>query len=214
MLKRRSACPSLKFDLCCEGSLAGVVDAVEGAEHILCMNNKCEHPIPTQIELLRGMISCKKVDFTRPEEGKLLVELLNVYAMDLMGGGESLRDDVIENLPIELAKRPTCHAFIAHMDGVPAGMAICFEGFSTFECKPLLNIHDLCVVPTMRRKGIASALVFAIEQHAQSLGCCKITLEVLEGNHAAKKTYQACGFEGYELDPMMGKALFWQKKLH
>lgn len=159
------------------------------------------------------MISCTKVDFSDPEQGNLVVELLDVYATDLMGGGESLREDVKRNLPLELAKRPTCHTFIAKLDDVPAGVAICFEGFSTFECKPLINIHDLCVVPTMRRKGIATSLIFAIEQFALSIGACKLTLEVLEGNHAAKSTYRGAGFEGYELDPIMGKAVFWQKKL-
>lgn len=160
------------------------------------------------------MISCSKVDFSNAEEGELVVELLDVYATDIMGGGESLDEEVKVNLPKELAKRPTCHCFIARLDGVPAGVAICFEGFSTFECKPLINIHDLCVVPTMRRKGVASSLVFAIEQFASSIGGCKLTLEVLEGNHAAKATYRAAGFEGYELDPLMGKAMFWQKKLN
>jgi ribosomal protein S18 acetylase RimI-like enzyme len=159
------------------------------------------------------MISCSKVDFSDAEQGKLVVELLDAYATDIMGGGESLDEEVKKNLPKELGKRPTCHTFIARVDGVPAGVAICFEGFSTFQCKPLINIHDLCVIPTMRRKGVASSLVFAIEQFGMSIGACKLTLEVLEGNHAAKATYRAAGFEGYELDPIMGKAMFWQKKL-
>ncbi len=51
------------------------------------------------------------------------------------------------------------------------------------------------------------------EPVAHRLGCCKMTLEVLEGNVAAQAAYQSCGFAGYELDPCMGKALFWKKKL-
>ena len=160
------------------------------------------------------MISCTKVDFNKEEQGRSVVRLLNVYATDAMGGGESLTEDVMKRLPDELRKRPTAHAFIAELDGEQAGVAICFEGFSTFECKPLLNIHDLCVIPTMRRKGVASSLIFAIEQYANSIGCCKLTLEVLQGNHAAKSAYSAMGFAGYELDPEIGHALFWQKKLH
>lgn len=168
--------------------------------------------MPSKLPFFK-MISCKKVDLSDEEQGRRVVQLLNVYATDPMGGGESLTEDVMRRLPQELKKRPTAHAFIATLDGVEAGVAICFEGFSTFECKPLINIHDLCVVPTMRRKGVASTLIFSIEQYALSIGCCKLTLEVLEGNHAAKASYRACGFEGYELDPEMGKAVFWQKKL-
>ena len=48
---------------------------------------------------------------------------------------------------------------------------------------------------------------------AVRIGCCKLTLEVLEGNAIAQAAYKACGYAGYELDPKMGKAMFWQKKL-
>ena len=53
----------------------------------------------------------------------------------------------------------------------------------------------------------------AAEAIALSLGCCKLTLEVLEGNTVAHAAYKACGFAGYELAPNIGKAMFWQKKL-
>jgi len=53
----------------------------------------------------------------------------------------------------------------------------------------------------------------ASEKIARESGCCKITLEVLEGNHVARAAYSAFGFKGYELDPKMGKALFLEKKL-
>jgi GNAT superfamily N-acetyltransferase len=160
------------------------------------------------------MISCRKIDFNNESEARLVVELLNVYAKDPMGGGEGLTEEVKQKLPSELRKRSTAHAFVAELDGVQAGVAICFEGFSTFECKPLLNVHDFCVIPSMRRKGVGAALIFAIEDYARSAGCCKITLEVLEGNHAAKATYKAMGFAAYELDPEVGQALFWQKKVY
>lgn len=56
-------------------------------------------------------------------------------------------------------------------------------------------------------------MLLEIESFARSLGCCKLTLEVLSGNFAAKKAYANVGFEGYELDPESGYAEFWQKKL-
>ncbi|MFT5635935.1 MAG: hypothetical protein ACI89T_001390 [Cognaticolwellia sp.] len=40
-----------------------------------------------------------------------------------------------------------------------------------------------------------------------------MTLEVLEGNKVAKNAYQKVGFGSYVLDPEMGQAVFWQKKL-
>jgi len=99
------------------------------------------------------------------------------------------------------------------VDETPAGIAICFEGFSTFACKPLLNIHDFAVASEFRGRGLAKKLMKKIEEIARSLDCCKITLEVLEGNKIAQGLYSACGFVGYELDPQMGRAVFWQKNL-
>ncbi|MDU0356030.1 GNAT family N-acetyltransferase [Paraglaciecola aquimarina] len=52
-----------------------------------------------------------------------------------------------------------------------------------------------------------------VEQIARQKDCCKITLEVLEGNEVAKNAYLKHGFAGYELDPEQGKAMFWQKVL-
>ena len=84
-------------------------------------------------------------------------------------------------------------------------------GFSTFKCQPLINIHDLAVIKTFRGQGISQALLSKLEQLALKKGCCKITLEVLEGNIVAQNAYQKFGFAGYQLDPNMGKAMLWQK---
>ena len=89
----------------------------------------------------------------------------------------------------------------------------CIEGFSTFVCKPLLNIHDVYVSPDFRGQGIAGQLFADAESIAKSRGCCKLTLEVLQGNTRAQAVYTRLGFSGYELTPEMGHALFWEKKL-
>ena len=34
-----------------------------------------------------------------------------------------------------------------------------------------------------------------------------------KGNHGARRAYLDFGFEGYQLDPAMGQALFFEKKL-
>ncbi len=52
-----------------------------------------------------------------------------------------------------------------------------------------------------------------VEEIAISKGCCKLTLEVLEGNQIARSSYNKFGFTDYKLDPKMGQALFWQKIL-
>jgi ribosomal protein S18 acetylase RimI-like enzyme len=71
---------------------------------------------------------------------------------------------------------------------------VAFIGFSTFHARPLLNIHDLAVVPGRRGKGVGRALLTAAEAHAGELGCCKLTLEVQDDNTPARQLYERFGF--------------------
>ena len=90
---------------------------------------------------------------------------------------------------------------------------VSFEGFSTFQCRPLLNIHDVAVAGKYRGEGLSKRLLAAAEELAVRLGCCKLTLEVLEGNTISQAASRSLGLDGYQLDPALGKALFWEKKL-
>lgn len=152
-------------------------------------------------------------DLSIPFHRDAIVRLLNEYAKDEMGGGSELSSYAKSNLIAELRKQNGFHAVIALVDSEPAGLAICFEGFSTFACKPLLNIHDLVVLPMYRGRGTARRLLQEAETIALGLGCCKLTLEVLEGNLIARTLYQSQGYAGYQLSPQLGRAMFWQKKL-
>ncbi len=159
------------------------------------------------------MVDIVEAELSRPEHAAAVVQLMDEYARDPMGGGEPLPVMVKENLVRELAKRPNLHQFLAFDGDVPAGLINCFEGFSTFACRPLLNIHDVIVSAAYRGQGLGRLLLQAAETRAMELGCCKLTLEVLEGNTVAQAAYKAFGFSGYALTPTTGKALFWEKKL-
>lgn len=159
------------------------------------------------------MIKIIKADLSNPAHANALVTLLNRYALDPMGGGEGLTDFTKANLASEISKRTNITVILAFDDEKPSGLINCIEGFSTFACKPLMNIHDVYVDANSRGKSIATKLLQAAEDLALEKGCCKITLEVLQGNEPAKLAYLKFGFDGYELDPEIGKAMFWQKKL-
>jgi len=154
-----------------------------------------------------------RADYGNPQHAELIVELLNHYARDPMGGAEPLSDYARTHLVAELAKRPFALTLLALVDGNGAGLANCFEGFSTFSCQPLLNIHDMAVSSAFRGLGISQHLLMAVEAEARQRGCCKITLEVLEGNTVAQASYRKFGFAGYQLQEAAGSALFWQKTL-
>ena len=154
------------------------------------------------------------VDYQNQQQVSELINLLDQYAQDPMGGGEALSAQAKQHLPAELAKRSFMFSLIAYVDDKPAGLANCVEGFSTFACKPVVNIHDMAVNPEFRGQGISQALLHAVENIAKEKGSAKVTLEVLSGNKVAMNAYQKFGFNGYELDPAMGKAEFWEKKIY
>ena len=152
-------------------------------------------------------------DYLDDQHARDLVSLLNHYARDPMGGGKALDEQVQAHLVPALAEVPRAFSILCYVHDHPAGLVNCFEGFSTFTCKPLINIHDLVVHREYRGLGISQRMLAKVEERARQRGCCKITLEVIEGNEVAKNAYTKFGFEGYELDPTMGKAVFWQKRL-
>jgi ribosomal protein S18 acetylase RimI-like enzyme len=154
-----------------------------------------------------------KADYLNEQHAGDIPMLLDRYASDPMGGGKPLVDNVKNNLVLELSRLPHAFSVIAYVDGQPAGLINCFEGFSTFLCKPLINIHDIAVLDAYRGNGIAGKMLEKVEEIARSKGCCKLTLEVLSNNEAAKSAYRKFGFSDYELDPQAGKAQFWQKLL-
>lgn len=139
--------------------------------------------------------------------------LLNSYAEDPMGGGHSLPADLLQQLPAELAKRPHAFSVLAFVGGEPAGLVNCFEGFSTFACRPLVNVHDVMVKEQFRGLGLSQKMLQKVEEIARQRGCCKITLEVLEGNALAQSAYRKFGFDDSVFDPVHGRMLFWHKPL-
>lgn len=154
-----------------------------------------------------------QASYTNPVHAEAICLVLNSYAEDPMGGGEPLDAEVLQQLPAELAKRPYAFSVLAFVGGEPAGLVNCFEGFSTFACRPLVNIHDVAVVPKFRGLGLSQKMLQKVEDIARQRGCCKITLEVLEGNAVAQASYAKFGFAAGMFDPAHGRMLFWIKAL-
>ena len=154
-----------------------------------------------------------RVDYRNAKDANALVLLLDAYAQDPMGGSEALDNDVKHRLCNDLASIPSAISFIAWINDEPVGLINCFEGYSTFKAKPLLNVHDIAVLARFRGQGVGQSLLKAAEEYARSRGCCKLTLEVLSGNSRAMESYKHFGFEHYELDPSTGHGLFMQKLL-
>ena len=154
-----------------------------------------------------------QADYANPLHAAAVVDLLDAYARDPAGGGEPLSVFARDRLVPELAARPTAFSVLAFDGGQPVGLINCIEGFSTFACKPLVNVHDVAVLSSHRGRGVAQCMLEKVEAIALARGACKLTLEVLSGNRSAIRLYERVGFAPYALDPAMGQAQFFQKWL-
>ena len=152
-------------------------------------------------------------NYTDAHHAAALVGLLDAYARDPAGGSKPLSDFVKLNLVQALADRPQAFSVLAFDKDRAVGLVNCFEGFSTFACKPLVNIHDVVVLASHRGRRVGEKMLARVGQLAVQRGACKLTLEVLQGNHGARRLYERVGIVGFQLDPALGQAQFLQKWL-
>ncbi|MES2687538.1 MAG: GNAT family N-acetyltransferase [Pseudomonadota bacterium] len=154
-----------------------------------------------------------RADYHLRSHAEALVYLLDAYARDPAGGGQPLSDFAKTHLVQELAARPQAFSVLAFDGAQPVGLVNGIEGFSTFACRPLVNVHDVVVLASHRGRRVGELMLAEVEAIARERGACKLTLEVLQGNAPAIKLYERVGFAGYQLDPALGNAQFLQKWL-
>ncbi len=158
-------------------------------------------------------ITTVRADYSDPAHAAALVHLLDAYASDPAGGGHGLSDFARDNVVASLAARPQAYSVLAFDAEHAVGLVNCIEGFSTFACQPLVNVHDVAVLASHRGRGIAERMLAHAEVIARERGAVKLTMEVLSGNRSAMRLYERIGYAGYQLDPAMGTAVFLQKWL-
>ncbi|HZQ24819.1 MAG TPA: GNAT family N-acetyltransferase [Terriglobales bacterium] len=89
--------------------------------------------------------------------------------------------------------QPRFRALIGEWDGSPAGYALFFGVYSTWEGRPGLFLEDLFVRPQFRRKGIGKALLAHVAGVAQRENCYGVRWEVLDWNQKAIDMYKGLG---------------------
>ncbi|MDB6032697.1 MAG: putative acetyltransferase [Verrucomicrobiales bacterium] len=154
-----------------------------------------------------------EADLGRPEHQEAVLHLVDEYSKEPMGDGKPLSETARKDLIPGLRGHPTTMVFVAFHDDKPAGLALCFRGFSTFAARTLLNIHDFFVMPRYQGTGVGRRLLAAVEERARELGYCKLTLEVVEKNHRARRVYAAAGFVGAPGGLEGGVTFFLSKRL-
>jgi len=139
---------------------------------------------------------------TRIREAKLsdegdaesLVEIVDSYARGPGGQNAPLTDEARAVLAKGVREHPSMFALLAFDGSRAVGAAVCYVGFSTFVGKPLINIHDLAVLPSHQGRGVGGDLLEAVAERARGIGACRVTLEVHESNGGARRLYERHGF--------------------
>lgn len=88
---------------------------------------------------------------------------------------------------------PLVHVEMAEWEGRPAGFALWFLNFSTWEGKPGIYLEDLFVRPEFRGKGIGKALLKHLAARALKEGWTRFVWQVLDWNTPAIEFYEAHG---------------------
>jgi ribosomal protein S18 acetylase RimI-like enzyme len=149
----------------------------------------------------------RRADLADDTDINCYLQLLDAYARDPMGVGVPLPADVVARLRRDMPAHPTARVLLAFAADEAVGFATCFVGYSTFRAMPLLNIHDIAVLPAWRGRSVARLLLREIEAQGRSLGCCRITLEVRDDNPRARSVYDQAGFVPAACNLFMEKTL-------
>ena len=158
-------------------------------------------------------ITFVEADLEEPRHRIAVRDMIAAYARDPMGAGRELPAQVLDRLVPGLHAHPTTLVFLALDDDAPVGVAVCFVGFSTFAARPLINVHDLAVLPQHRRRGVGRGLLERVAARARELECVKITLEVREENRAALALYRHFGFGDADIGAGALRTLFLERRL-
>ncbi len=134
-------------------------------------------------------------DLTNSEHAAHFLKLTAAFMSDEMGGGaqpwnEAQKVQIIH----DIANDPYALVLFAVVDGAYSGICTSFLSYSTFQAKPMLNIHDIFVEEPSRGIGIGKRLLEKAEEVASLKKCCKITISVRKDNLNGRDMYKSYGF--------------------
>ena len=153
-------------------------------------------------------LSIIQVDLQNPLHCDQVIKLLNDYMNDPMGNNRPMPRELGPQIISGLKLHSGFLGFFVMAGDQFAGLANCNTNFSTFQARPLINIHDFVVAPEFRNIGAGHFLLRGIINYASQYGYCRVNLEVREDNQTAKSLYRKMGFT--DCVPRM---MFWERKI-
>ncbi len=88
---------------------------------------------------------------------------------------------------------PAFEAFIAEVDGKPAGLCLFFGSYSTWRGSRGIYVQDLVVLESARSLGVGRRLLAEVAALAKARGATYLRLSVDDDNLAAQRFYQRTG---------------------
>jgi GNAT superfamily N-acetyltransferase len=95
---------------------------------------------------------------------------------------------------------PRYEAFLAIVDGVPAGYVTFCLTYSTFLARPSLYLEDIYVREEFRHRGIGRDLFGFCRDIARERGCGRMDWQVLKWNEPSIRFYEKAGGKRLEWD--------------
>ncbi|RYE10907.1 MAG: GNAT family N-acetyltransferase [Hyphomicrobiales bacterium] len=129
---------------------------------------------------------------TRPEDAPVILHFINALAdyEKLRHEAVATEADIVREL---FGPAPKVFCQLAEVDGVPAGFALWFYTFSTFQGRHGIWLEDLFVDPDKRGHGIGKALLADLAQRCGREGLGRFEWAVLDWNQPSIDFYTAQG---------------------
>jgi GNAT superfamily N-acetyltransferase len=133
-----------------------------------------------------------KIRQAQSQDASLIVHFIRELAEYERAPEEAVAtaDDILRD---GFSGQPKFHVVIAEWDGEPAGFALYFYNYSTWQGRAGLYLEDLFVRPSYRRRGIGKALLVHLARVAAEEGCGRYQWQVLDWNTPSIQFYESLG---------------------
>jgi GNAT superfamily N-acetyltransferase len=118
-----------------------------------------------------------------------LIRELAIYEKEPLTSVKATEADILRD---GFGPTPRFECLLAEVDGRPAGFALFFHNYSTWEGRAGLYVEDIFVSEWARGRKVGRRLLAAIAATAEARGCRRVDLSVLHWN-PARAFYERIG---------------------
>lgn len=138
-----------------------------------------------------------KIRIATEKDTEDLEIIYNYFLQDMVQyDAEAMGLNVLERIKWSIQDENTC-IFLCQEEEEIWGMIRIQKRHCSIDTRHIncVKITDLYVIPSKRKRGIASAFIHYVIQYAEQKGIAQIILKVDEENHLARSLYKSLGFK-------------------